>query len=62
VSEIGRLKVILPVLIAKLKLGQLSLLQLFFGRIEFIDGFEEGGAVIIATLVDREEYLVFPAV
>jgi hypothetical protein len=35
---------------------------LFFGRIEFVNGFEEGGAVIIATLVDGEEGLFFPAV
>jgi hypothetical protein len=62
VFEGGRLEVILPVLIAKFKLRELFLLQLFFRGIELVDGLEEGGAVIIAALVDGKQGLFFPTV
>ena len=35
---------------------------MFFGGVEFVDGSEEGGAVIIAALVDGEQGLFFPTV
>jgi len=35
---------------------------LFFRGIEFVDGREESGAVIIAALVDGEQGLFFPTV
>jgi len=54
--------VILPVLIAKFKLGEFFLLSLFFRGIEFAEGLEEGGAVIIAALIDGERGLFFPTV